>query len=293
MAGRADPRAASGGAGGPVAATQWAPAAHKATRTGRRTGIVVAADYTAQGRLTATFAELIGRLESGYTFWETLPPPYGEEIGMTGAQHNDRWIRDLRESGQPVRAVLGFCAGAVFAASIAESIAQWQAEPVPVILFDPEMPDRQSVYEQYTKIISGSLATAMTPEDIEAAREAGRQASSAATSLEDLAVRLGAAFREVCGPAMARTKLLADRSALFVDIFASSQCYLAAATDIDPEPVWSRATVISSTTQERGFNRFTPERRATAAAREIRAGMPHPDLLRSPEVAKAVDELLA
>jgi len=269
------------------------PTANNVLHQGSSGRLVLAADYSAPGRLTATFTDLVSRLGSAHTVWETAPPPFGTESSMSGEDHVRRWLEDVRDAAMPVHAILGFCAGAVFAAALAERVEQWQGTRPTLVLFDPESPSRDVLHLQYHKMVNGSLASVLSPTELAEAQRAGWEAKAQDSGLLEMAVALGKHFTEYGGPALERTRLEHGRSEQFLDIFSSSMCYLAASTDFDATRTWATATSISSNTAERGLNRLDEEQRAASVAHEIRFDISHTDLLRTDEVARSVAELIA
>lgn len=276
-----------------ISAASPSPASWNVLREGRSGELMAVVDFSATGRSVATFAELVTLLGTGETVWETAPPPFGREAGMTGADHVARWLDDLRADGRPVRAVLGFCTGAVYAAALAEGIAGRQPNPPAVVLLDPVLSDRELLYQQYERLVGGRLSAVLSQDEAGRAREAGRRAVAEAAGELDLAGRLSALLREYGGAALTRAGLDARRSAELVDTFTAYLCYLAAAAEFDPTPVWSTATAVSSNTPDSGLNLLSEERRAALVGREIRLAVCYPDLLRSDEVARTVAAVLA
>src|SRR5689334_16543591 len=110
--------------------------------------LVLVVDFPASGRLEAGFADLTANSGIGTEIRETRP--------VTGAQSAEQfltaWLGDV-PTDRAVTAVLGYCAGAVFAAAIAERIERRQADPPKLIVFDPERPDPAILQWQYHKLV--------------------------------------------------------------------------------------------------------------------------------------------
>ncbi|MFB7945425.1 hypothetical protein ACFC6L_10925 [Kitasatospora phosalacinea] len=251
---------------------------------------ILASDFPATGRTVAGFGDLVARLGTTADAWETAPPSTGSEAAMSGADYLARWLPDT--TGGPVRTVLGFCVGSVFAAGLAAEIARHQDEPPRLVLFDPERPDPDLLHRHYHELIGG-LAPLLSAPEVDEARQAGKRARHEHDGMRPLAAALCGLFREYGEPAFRRTGLDAERGAEVVATFASFLGYLVAAADLDPRPQWAGATALSSATPHSGLNPLPPEERAGLVAREISFDLPHTELLRDEEVARTVARLLA
>jgi hypothetical protein len=252
--------------------------------------VVLAVDYPFTGRPEAGFADLVGKLPGDYPVWETAPPVKGAETGLTGADYVDRWYAGVGD--RPVRAVLGFCAGSVYAAALADRIAGDDPAARPtLLLFGPEAPNAITVYWQFHKIIDG-LGVVLTPDEVAEAQREGQRISEQTTALPELGERLLEVFRRVAAVAFDRARLDAVRRADFVDTVNAFMSYLVAAATIDVSAGWTGATAISSRTETNGLNLVPPRERAGLVAREIRFDIEHADLLRDPDVVRAVAEQL-
>jgi hypothetical protein len=252
--------------------------------------VVLAVDYPFTGRPEAGFADLAAKLPRPLPVWETVPPGGGAETGMTGADYVDRWYAGIGD--RPVAAVLGFCAGSVYAAALADRIAGGEPGRRPtLLLFDPESPNAITVYWQFHKVVDG-LGVVLTPDEVAGAQRAGRQVSERTTDLPELGRRLLELFGEVAVVAFDRARLDTVRRADFVDTVTAFMSYLVAAATIDVSAGWRGATAISSRTPTNGLNLVPPGERAGLVDREIRFDIEHADLLRDPDVVRAVAEHL-
>jgi hypothetical protein len=267
------------------------PAAHNVLRTGTSSDLVISADFPATGRTVASFSALFAGPDAplpAATVWETAPPPVGGEVGMSGADHVDRWLGDIADPDR-VRAVVGFCVGAVYAAALAERLGP--AGRVPLVLFDPERPDPDLLLRHYNGVVEG-LAAFCSADEQAAALDAGRRARREHEDMAKLAAVLGELFAEHGAPPLRRTGLDERRREELAGTFSAFIGYLVAAAELDPVPAWRRATAVSSSTLHSGLNPLRPADRATLVARELRFGIPHTDLLRDREVARACRDLL-
>lgn len=249
--------------------------------------LVLAIDFDATGRPEARFTDLAERLGPGYTLWETRPVP---SAGPHGEAYVRGWAEELRTTQRPVRAILGFCAGAAFAPSLARRISGWQAAPVPLVLFDPEIVTPDTLYWQYSKIVD-IASSVLTSAETDRALQAGREAHARCPGVATLGTEIRAALEEHVAVAFGRLGLDQERSEEIVETFAGFVEYLCAAGTLDPVPAWKTATVISSSSVTSGLNRLRATDRTIGndvAATEIRLDLSHADLLRSPEAVDAV-----
>jgi hypothetical protein len=252
--------------------------------------LVLCADYAATGRPTATFYELVQLLKAEFDIWETVPAPYRQDVRMSGMEQLDRWERDIRAAGLPVHAVLGFCAGNVYAGLLAERIAVWQDAPR-LILLDPGRARRQMLVEHVEGLLS-RLASTFDPAVLEEARQMVRDADADVADPMDLAHKLAPFCLEVVTPALRRAFHSAQASEQFTKIISGYLCWLGGAAQLDPRGAWAAATALNSNSTNYGLF-LTPEsEREALVATATYYDVSHGDLMRTPAVAVAVDELL-
>jgi hypothetical protein len=252
--------------------------------------VVLAIDFDATGRPEARFADLAERLGAGFTIWETLPAAVA---ASDGEGYVKQWADEVQATGRPVRAVLGFCAGAAFAPFLADRIAEGQHRP-PLLLFDPEIVTPLSLYWQYAKVIE-IAATTLTPAEVAQAQDAGRAAQQRTPDLNELAALLLGHFETYAKVAFDRMGLSSEHAGELMVTFAAFVNYLTAAGGLDPVPEWRTATVLSSTSPTSGLNglRAIDPSTGDVAAEEIRFDLAHADLLRDDDVVRTVRNLLS
>ncbi|MFF5256848.1 hypothetical protein ACFY4K_33050 [Streptomyces leeuwenhoekii] len=258
--------------------------------------IVLAVDFDATGRPEARFTDLVTAMGPGITVWETVPQSMGgADVGLTGEGYIGRWAEEVRASGRQVSAVMGFCVGSVYAAPLAERIGQWQREAPRMILFDPEQASPLSMYWQFLKVIE-LMSSVLSPAEAAEAREAGRLAQQEnENDLPRLGAELLKQFQESGGLAFDRLGLDAERRAEVSVTFGSFISYLSAAGQLDPFADWRKAIAISSASPTSGLNAAraaAPGGEVDMVAQELRFGAQHTELLRDPEVARAVADLI-
>ncbi|GAA2710165.1 MULTISPECIES: hypothetical protein [Streptomyces] len=262
---------------------------------GADTDIVLAADFPVTGRNEGGFAELAPGLHLDCALWQTVAPVRNPETDALGEEYLEPWLSEVAASGRTVRAVLGYCAGSVFAGVLAQKIAERQGTAPLVVVFDPELVDVPTVHLQFGRVI-GNMTTVLTPEEIaELSGTAEQLAAKPGIAPVDFAAGLYAAFRPIGTAALRRAGLDEDYAGELVTLVGSFMSYLATAAGLDPRPGWQRATVITSASERSGLNRMrtTPGIAPVEVADERRFEVEHRDLLRTPAVADAVAAVLA
>ncbi|MFE0512117.1 hypothetical protein [Streptomyces sp. NPDC058964] len=255
--------------------------AWKTLSSGDNEGLLLAVDFAAGSRAPAQFADLAPLLEPSLTLWASRPPGPDDQVPPTGNAYLDWWLGEVRASGAPVRAVLGYCAGGVFAAALAERIADWQPAPR-LILLDPELPATSGLYDDF-HTAGDSLAALLTPAELDAFHARGE-----ALKAQYGADRLPVVGRELADTFTGAVAAAADRLDLDEDIrdelsgaFVSLVSYLTAATTLSPPAAWSTATALTTTAPEQ------------PVGHEERIPVAHDDLLRSTATARVLERLLA
>jgi hypothetical protein len=268
--------------------------AWKVLSTGNRPEVILALDFDVTGRPQAGFADLTSNLATEYAVWLSLPPDAETGKGLDENAYLDRWLDVPRTAGTQIRAVFGYCVGAVYAAEIAERIAGWQSSRPELILFDPEPAVKLSLYSQFRNVLS--LMTAIVPADrMERAYEAGRLAHETSGDMDTLAKSLITLFEELSDDALSRAGLDATSRRELTDTFFAFMTYLTTAGRFDPFPAWRTGTALSSASPASGLNAvrgYRPDDGEPLVAKEIRVEADHIDLLRSTDVAAKVTELL-
>ncbi|ROO87034.1 hypothetical protein EDD29_4623 [Actinocorallia herbida] len=264
------------------------PVAFNVLRGSSTADLILASDFAAAtGRTVGSFSDLIPKVPTSEAVWETRPPAPGDR---SADDHLDRWAAEARASGMTVRCVLGYCVGSVFGAGLVERISAWQ-EPPALIVFDPEAPHPALLHRHYLDAI-GALTGFLTADQATAARTDGDAALAERTAMPELAKVLSDLVVAHGEPALTRIGLAADRSAELLGGFRAFLSYLVSAAELDPGRGWAAATAITSASEHNGLNTLPAGRREGVVAREIRFDLPHAELLRAPEVAAAVHDLL-
>ncbi|MFG2846350.1 hypothetical protein ACGF12_24725 [Kitasatospora sp. NPDC048296] len=264
---------------------------------GNSKGILLAVDFDTTGRPEARFADLLANLGPEFAAWETVPPPAAAEAARSGTGYLDHWTGGLEGLGgtdgewPAVHAVLGFCGGAIYAAALAERIAERQGRAPLLVLFDPELSTAQTLIWQFHKVI-GFLSAVISDEQIAAAREMGQQAYDEIPDVMALKDELLRLMREFGEPALIAAGLDETRREELFAVFESFLCYLAAASQIDPLPQWRSAVAYSSTSPLSGLNAMRDAGLQIEVGEEIRVDTDHGVMLADKELAAATARLL-
>ncbi|MGW3042865.1 hypothetical protein ACWC9T_23115 [Kitasatospora sp. NPDC001159] len=247
------------------------------------------------GRNEGGFAELAPGLNLDCSLWQTVAPVRAPEAGASPDGYLEAWLSEVEASGRTVRAVMGYCAGSVFAGALAEKIAARQPSAPEVVVFDPELVDVPTAHLQFGRVV-GNMTAVLTGEEITRLSETAEQlAAKPGIEPAEFAAELYAVFKPVGMAALRRAGLAEDYADELVAMVGSFMAYLCAASGLDPRTGWARATVVTSASERSGLNRMraTPGVAPIAIADERRFEVEHRDLLRTPAVAEAVAGLLA
>jgi hypothetical protein len=255
-------------------------------------------DFPAAGRTEAGFADLlekVGPRWDGYGFWLTVPPPARLDRAVSGQDYVRQWTAEIRGSGRQVVAVMGYCAGSVYAAAIAEDIARWQQPAPKVILFDPEADTGVLADEMYKEMyrLIGVFGGFLSAEETEYARK--RTAELAESGLDDLfavSAALVDLYRETGSAAFDKLRLSDGRRDEIIGYFESWLAWLYMTTQIDPSDTWQRSPAIMST-EYVAMTRQQPVVKAEtriSIGREIALEVSHTDLLGSDFTVQQVFE---
>lgn len=257
------------------------PESWKVLNEGDEGAVILAVDYNRTGRPEAGFSELVPKLDKSWAVWETLPPTSGEPAGTTGDRYVDRWIGECRTIGRPIRAVLGYCAGSVFASVMADRIGEWQGEPPVIIVFDPEMPVASGLYDDFIRATE-QFESFLSAEYLARARQEGADAMlEHGDDLEMLGPIFVRIFGESAEIAFRRIGVVGDFCEQLVGAFETYVSYLVAAWRLELATATATAITSSAAGNDAGL-----------AVKEIRFDIDQKDLLRDARVALAVMDVL-
>ncbi|MCX2969312.1 MULTISPECIES: hypothetical protein [Streptomyces] len=246
--------------------------------------VVLAVDFPASGRREATFRDLARLLPEGYDVWHTAPLPGAERPDTPADAYLTWWTGDLLERRPPVRAVLGYCAGSMFAAALAELLDDRLGRRPPLVAFNPGPPTTETLHRDFRAMIE-----AMT--DLEAAersalhRQAADGRAAAGGDFGQLGAAYARAYAATYAEVFARLGVGASAADQLTGVFRAYLAYLGAARGVPDRPRWPAAAAVTSRDQwASAFCERCDEEYAFDVGRE--------DLLRSADVAETVSALL-
>ncbi|BBB02267.1 hypothetical protein RVR_10114 [Actinacidiphila reveromycinica] len=213
--------------------------------TGEGDGVILACDYATAARPEAQFSHFVTHLTPARTVWETAMPKPGTESGWRAEDYLDWWTAPLRASGVRVDAVLGFCAGSVFAAGVAREVARQQSQPVPLVVLEPELPGALALYDHYHRAVE-LFAPVLDRSAVDGMQEAGQELLARDGDLQVFGPALAGLYERVADDAMAKIGLNAGRRAELIAVFTSFINWVVAAGPIDPAPEWAGAVCVSA-----------------------------------------------
>ncbi len=228
------------------------------------------------GRAAAGFAELAAGVPVDVSFLHIRQAGAGPLAACV-----NRWVAECTATGRPVRAVLGFCAGAALATRVADAVAATGPPPV-VVLFDALPTTGDSLAGAFTSALESS-AKHLTVDELADARGLSEQLVA---SYPDDLPRIAAALTDRYGQLM---RAVADRLSLpaflleaLTSGFTGYVDYLLLAGEGGFDMRTTTPLFLTSAGNE-------PPAEGT---RTITLDIGHDDLLRDPEVHKLVADLL-
>lgn len=206
---------------------------------------VLAVDFDATGRKEATFHDLVELFPGSRTLRLSVQPPKSHDEALAPGDYLSWWGGGAMASSAGVGAVVGYCAGSLFACSLADELEQRQGFRPNVVLFNPGKPDATTLKRDFDGTV-GSMSM-LKPDERDA-------------FLDEAAVRLaetGDAFGDACDAVLdlydrasritlERAGVDADVGAELMGVFRSYASYLRAARLIEYCPRWASATALLS-----------------------------------------------
>ncbi|KPI20323.1 hypothetical protein OK074_1152 [Actinobacteria bacterium OK074] len=256
--------------------------AWKVLTAGADEPLVLAVDFAVSGRPEATFTSLSPLLAPGLPLWETRQPDPEQARAFDGEDFAAHWARAVRATGRPVRAVLGYCVGGLYAARLAELLSGPGDLRPQVLLFDPEPPTVPGMTADFHAAVA-RLSSVLSPRESARAEAAVAAAAHDFTTFPAFGTALARAFRETATAAFEGAGLLPELADELATAYEQFVSYIAAAAVFDPAALWPDATAVVSPAA-------APHVRH--AGRRLPVDVTHADLLRSPVTAGLVTELL-
>jgi hypothetical protein len=249
--------------------------------------VVLGVDFPASRPVRAGFGDLATRIGPGYRFLQTKPPMVRSCQRLRGDAYVGPWISGIRQSRHQVLAVFGYRIGSVYAAAIAEGIAQWQAMPK-IILFDPQVASIELLSLEFRREID-SITSLLGDDEIERATKVAAEFSYITSSdVAGVAAEMVESYLEIIAVPFERVGLGDARSNKFTAAFESYMSWLSMSDQIDPSIAWKSSTGIASS----AYAGLPAGDGRPLFGQMIPFEVSHADLLRSDCVAQAVLGLL-
>ncbi|MFI6093836.1 hypothetical protein [Streptomyces sp. NPDC051218] len=247
--------------------------------------LILGVDFPAAGRREAGFADLVAKMGpawSGHGFMQTTLPVVRVSERPAGDFYTEHWMRGEDWEKYEVVAVLGYCLGGVYAAEIAERIAERQGPEPAVILFDGQVTDIQLLAAEINKMIALAGPVFSEEEAEQSRKSAAEIVGTPSIRLVDAAIEIVELYRDMASTAFRRIGLSDARRDEVVQLFESYMSWLSAAVELDPSRTWKRALAITSA----DYAALEKDGAATAVnatkmlGRRISLDTSHADLLR-------------
>ncbi|MEU4995769.1 hypothetical protein [Streptomyces sp. NPDC021622] len=254
-------------------------------------GLILTVAFDA-GRGDARFADLASSLD-GRRVLEGLPrrSTVAELVERGADDYVTPWLEEIKEHGQPVRAVLGHCAGSGLARELADRLRMLGLGTPSLIIFDPIVAESRTLGEEYRTAVR-TLAAQLSPEDLDTALAAAQpcdaEPSLTGAAVLPLAEALEAAYGTAVAAACGRLSVAPAVQQQLSDRFSHYLAYLAAAAWThagDPPPDTPPATTVLSATGGVGTSGADPRGTVTSFA------VDRTRLLADPEVAAYVSRV--
>jgi hypothetical protein len=231
---------------------------------------VLAIDFDTTGRTTGTFRDLIRLLPGTVNCWLSQQPALNGLQPLNFRSYVAWWTEGLAALPGRVDAVLGYCAGALFASALAEEIFSRQASRPAVVLLDPEEPSTVALLEDLNRAIASM--TLLTPsEQAEFQAEARECTSGTLIQFEAACDAAFQVYRRASRTVLDRARIEPEVGEELMSVFRSYLPQGASATALLP-----------------GGHRYDP----ALARTQIQAGIPKEELLRDAWVAHTVYRLI-
>lgn len=243
----------------------------------RQGALVLAVDFDGSIRQEATFRHLARLLPDRLDVWHAVPP-------TTDTEHADQylawWLETLPRPGERVSAVLGYCAGGVYASALADALELRQQVRPEVVLFNPGSPTGATLSRDLFGAL-GSMSALEQHEQQQFRHRAEELAERCGGDFTALADGFCAVYTDACRIAFDRWGIDGDVGDELTGLFRAYTRYLSAARQLGHRPRWADARSLNSAEHDGGF---TGSETAFDSSRA--------ELLRNPDVAAAVTAML-
>lgn len=205
--------------------------------------LVLAVDADGTARRGATFHDFASTLDSSCDIRLPLMPDLAT---LRSGGLVEKWSHGIDQWGSDVRAIVGYCAGSLFALSLAGRVKDSCGFWPEVILFDPERPTAEAFLRDAIEALAGM--SALEPAQRESyVQQAHRSVLEHEADFEQCVYGLIELYGAACAANFARLGLSPDIADELANAFASYGYYLLDASHIPSEELqWANATVLLS-----------------------------------------------
>jgi hypothetical protein len=227
-------------------------------------------------RAAAGFADLAAGVRGDACFLHVKQAGAGPLAACAG-----RWADELVATGRPVRAVLGYCAGAAMATRVADAVAVAGQPPV-VVLFDAVATTSRSLANQFLLAVEGSARHLTEGELADARGLAEELAQAFPDDLPRVAAALAGRYDQLIRVVAGRLSVGEFLRQELAGGFTAYMDYLLLAS----EGGFGMRAAVPLFVCSAGYEP------PVAQARVIAVDVGHDDLLRAPQVHELVADLL-
>jgi hypothetical protein len=165
--------------------------------SGSSPSIFLAFDFHLSSRREAGFRDLVKLFPEPLNVFQTAQPSGSLSVGSSPEGYLDWWCEGIRGQEPRVGAVLGYCAGSLFAAGMADRIDARTGVRPAVIFLNPEKPSVATVSRDFNGLIA--TMSSLTPFEKEAAlHDAGLASKAAADEFDTVASELMRLHERYC-----------------------------------------------------------------------------------------------
>lgn len=213
--------------------------------SGVATPIFLVFDFDLTSRTEAGFRDFARLLPQPLTIFQATQPPDSFSAVPPPRRYLDWWCEDIRDRGTRIGAVLGYCAGAVFASAVADELEVLHGTRPMVVLFNPGKPSPVTLSRDFESVIASM--SPLTPDERAAAyREAHLVIHDEHNDFSSAADEISRLYGKFCSFAVERLSMGQDIGVAMAAVFRSYLSYLSAAREIEYRSAWHTAVALNS-----------------------------------------------
>ena len=244
--------------------------------------IVLAVDFDVTGRKEATFYDLVQSFPRPLTVWLSAQPPDSYCKNLAPGEYLTWWASDSLGARVRVDAILGYCAGSLFASALADEMERRQGFRPKVVLFNPGKPGATTLKRDFNGTIQ-SMFLLTDQERSDFLERAERRLDGSLASFDEECDVVLDLYAQAIRITFSRAGIDSDVGDDLLGVFRSYTSHLRAAREVEYRPEWAKAAAVLSRehAQDPAFTQ-TPLRSGTGRER----------LLGDPEVARTAFRLI-